>query len=660
MLRYKKYRHLWIPICTLGFFVGFAATAWSQPPCNNTPGARRFITTSPLPQATVGQSYLKQFQVSGTAGTVTYMKGDGSLPPGLSLSAGGMLSGIPTTTGNYIFEVLAKDNCLIPGPEGAPPTVGYSFGGGLFSLIVNQTKSCAPLQITSPSALSPATAGLNYSNQIQATGQAPITYEIISGSLPPGLAMTNAGRISGTSKMPGTYSFMVKAQDNCLPTRQTTTKTLSLAVGTAAPPRITSPSLLTPASVGQSYSTQIAASGITPMTYDIISGSLPKGLTISNAGRISGVPTTDGIYSFTVRVRDNSQPTPQTATKMFTIRVDISISGSVAPLAYSAPSGITTTQALTYTFTAPQAGSTTIVSMQGIFLVGGTQINANNTQISAGITAGRGTATETITVTPSVMKQALSMGSSQITYLRSFSNASGTVKISTYMEIRITSGASADLLITRMQLYFQNRQTVITIKRNDTTLKTYAEINYAGSGLLQGYWEVDGNFLSNVIQTITSGSAITIESPAPPVLPTFSSGSHRIRFVVTKPSQNISFPEISYYVSTEEPKTVEVKKLTPLILLFPNNNGVISYAPITFLWSTREAGVAIYLLEFFLKGEEKTLFSAYTKNPNYRLPEALLKTFFVPGKTYVWRVKGFDNVNNIAAESTQFTFTMGE
>jgi hypothetical protein len=651
MLRYKKYRHLWIPICTLAFFIGFAASAWSLPPCNN-PAAYRFITTSPLPQATVGQPYLKQFQVSGTVGTVTYVKGDGWLPPGLSLSTGGMISGIPTTTGNYNFEVIAKDNC-----QG--DVIGYSFSGGFFSLIVNQ-QSCAPLQITSPSALTPATAGLNYSNQIQATGRAPITYEIISGSLPPGLTMSNAGRISGTSKIQGAYSFIVRAQDNCLPTRQTTTKTLSLTVDTAAPPRITSPSLLSPASVGQSYSTQITASGLAPMTYDIISGLLPRGLTMSNAGRISGVPTTDGIYSFTVRVRDNSQPTPQTATKMFTLRVDISVSGSVTPLAYSAPSGITTTQALTYTFTAPQAGSTTMVSLQGIFLVGGTQINVNNTQISAGITGGRGTAVETITVLPSVMKQALSMGSSQITYFRLFKNASGTVKISTHMEIRITTGAAADLLITRMQLYFQNRQPVITIKRNDTMLKTYAEINYVGSGLLQGYWEVDGNFISNVIQTITSGSAITIESPAPPILPTFSSGSHRIRFVVTKPSQNISFPEISYYVSTEEPNTVEVKKPTPLSLFFPNNNGVISYAPITFLWTTREAGVATYLLEFFLKGEEKTLFSAYTKNPNYRLPEALLKTFFVPGKTYAWRVKGFDTVNNIAAESTQFTFTMGK
>jgi len=749
MLRHKKYRHLWIPICTLAFFIFFAASAWSLPPCNN-PIAYRFITTSPLPQATVGQSYLKQFQVVGTVGSVTYVKGDGSLPPGLSLSAGGMISGIPTTTGNYSFEVIAKDNC-----QG--DVIGFSFSGGFFSLIVNQ-KSCAPLQITSPSALTPATTGLSYSNQIQATGQAPITYEIISGSLPPGLSlgstgrisgtpttvgnynftvratdscspvpqtttkafsliitcppisitstsplpsgnigsayssqitasgttpitftitggslppglsMSNAGRISGTSKMSGTYTFVVRAQDNCLPTGQTTTKTLSLTMNPAPPPQITSPSSLPPALVGQSYTdaegreVQLTASGLAPMTYDIISGSLPPGLTISDSGRISGVPTTGDTYSFVVRVRDSRLPTQQAATKTLTIRVDIpiSVSGSVTPLAYSAPSDITTTQALTYTFTTTPAGNVTIVSTQGIFQVGGTQIYVNNTQISAGITAGRGMAMETLTILPSVMQKALSIGSSQITYTRSFSNASGTVKVNTSIEIRITTGAAADLMITGMQLYFQNHQPVVTIKRNDPALKTYADINYVGSGVLQGYWEVDGNLLSNVIQTITSGSAITIESPAPPILPTFSSGSHRIRFVVTKPSQNIPFPDISYYVSTEEPKTVEVKKLTPLNLLFPYNNGVVNYAPITFLWATREAGVATYFVEFYLKDKEKTLFSAYTKNPNYSLPETILTTFFSPGKTYLWKVKGFDTVNNVIGESALFTFTMGE
>jgi hypothetical protein len=287
--------------------------------------------------------------------------------------------------------------------------------------------------------------------------------------------------------------------------------------------------------------------------------------------------------------------------------------------------------------------------------VGSTVIGTVSTPVTTIIINKRGSATETLTVPPSVMQKAMAMGSSKMTYSRTF-----TGNVTTRVQINITTEAAADFRITRMQLYFQNRQPVITIKRNDTTLKTYAEINYVGSGLLQGYWEVDGNFLSNVIQTITSGTTVTIGSPTPPLLPTYSSGSHRIRFVVTKPSQDIPFPEIRYYVAAEEPKPAEVKKLTPLSLLFPHNKGVISYAPVTFLWATRETGIAAYFLEFYFKDEEKLLFSAYTKNPSYSLPETILKTFFSPGKTYAWKVKGFDTFNNVATESTLFTFTMGE
>ena len=635
-------------------------------PCNITPPAGNhpysinvscppisITSTSPLPSGNTGAAYSSQITASGTT-PITFTLTGGSLPPGLTMGSTGRISGTPTTVGNYNFTVRATDSCL-PVPQTTTKA---------FSLII--AISCPPISITSTSPLPSGNTGAAYSSQITASGATPITFTLTGGSLPPGLSLGSTGRISGTPTTAGNYNFTVRATDSCLPVPQTTTKTLSLTMNPAPPPppppQITSPSSLPPASVGQSYSTQLTATGLAPMTYDIISGSLPLGLTISDSGRISGVPTTGGTYSFVVRVRDSSLPTQQAATKTLTIRVDIpiSVSGSVTPLAYSAPSDITTTQALTYTFTTTPAGNVTIVSTQGIFQVGGTQIYVNNTQISAGITAGRGTAMETLTILPSVMQKAFSMGSSQITYTRSFSNDSGTVKVNTSIEIRITTGAAADLMITGMQLYFQNHQPVVTIKRNDPALKTYADINYVGSGVLQGYWEVDGNLLSNVIQTITSGSAITIESPAPPILPTFSSGSHRIRFVVTKPSQNIPFPDISYYVSTEEPKTVEVKKLTPLNLLFPYNNGVVNYAPITFLWATREAGVATYFVEFYLKDKEKTLFSAYTKNPNYSLPETILTTFFSPGKTYLWKVKGFDTVNNVIGESALFTFTMGE
>lgn len=114
-----------------------------------------------------------------------------------------------------------------------------------------------------------------------------------------------------------------------------------------------------------------------------------------------------------------------------------------------------------------------------------------------------------------------------------------------------TSGDAADLKINRINIYFSNDRPDITVKRN-YPLKVYAEIGYTGVGLLEGHWEVNEEFLTNVTKTISSGDRLIIESPEIPHVPTFVSGTHKIRFVVTNPSQIIPFPYAIYFVTMDE------------------------------------------------------------------------------------------------------------
>ena len=66
------------------------------------------------------------------------------------------------------------------------------------------------------------------------------------------------------------------------------------------------------------YSYTLSSSGgTTPYTYSTSSG-LPSGLTLSNAGLISGTPTQSGNYTFTITVTDN---TGNTASKTYTMTV---------------------------------------------------------------------------------------------------------------------------------------------------------------------------------------------------------------------------------------------------------------------------------------------------------------------------------------------------
>lgn len=74
------------------------------------------ITLSPsesnLPTGSVGVAYNQAFSASGGAAPYTYAVPEdsfSSFPDGLTLSADGVLSGMPTTTGSYYFSVKAED-----------------------------------------------------------------------------------------------------------------------------------------------------------------------------------------------------------------------------------------------------------------------------------------------------------------------------------------------------------------------------------------------------------------------------------------------------------------------------------------------------------------------------------------------------------------------
>ena len=81
----------------------------------------------------------------------------------------------------------------------------------------------------------------------------------------------------------------------------------------APTPVVVLTSSLPSATVGDSYSTTLTAYGGTPTySWEVVSGSLPSGLSLSPSGVISGTPTTATTCSFTVEVADSTTPTAET------------------------------------------------------------------------------------------------------------------------------------------------------------------------------------------------------------------------------------------------------------------------------------------------------------------------------------------------------------
>ena len=245
------------------------------------------ITLSPstLPNAIVGTAYSQTITASGGQGPYTFSVTSGSLPPGLTLSSTGTISGTPTSAGNFSFTVTAT------GSNGS--------GTGSLSYSLTVASSSTPLTL-SPSTLPSATVGTAYSQTITASGgQSPYTFSVTSGSLPPGLTLSSTGTISGTPTSAGNFSFTVTATGSN--GSGTGSLSYSLTVASSSTPLTLSPSTLPSATVGTAYSQTISASGgQSPYTFSVSFGSLLPGLTLSSTGTISGTPTTAGNFSFTI------------------------------------------------------------------------------------------------------------------------------------------------------------------------------------------------------------------------------------------------------------------------------------------------------------------------------------------------------------------------
>ncbi|WP_183407676.1 Ig domain-containing protein [Nocardioides marmoriginsengisoli] len=66
------------------------------------------ITTATLPQAKRNAYYSAPVKVAGGIGKVTWTIDEGALPPGLKLSASGVISGVPKQSGSWTFTVMAS------------------------------------------------------------------------------------------------------------------------------------------------------------------------------------------------------------------------------------------------------------------------------------------------------------------------------------------------------------------------------------------------------------------------------------------------------------------------------------------------------------------------------------------------------------------------
>ncbi|MET0785232.1 MAG: putative Ig domain-containing protein, partial [Paenisporosarcina sp.] len=122
-----------------------------------------------------------------------------------------------------------------------------------------------------------------------------------------GLSLSTSGVLSGTPTTPGSYSFTVTATNSTGSDPQAYSGTVTTAL---TAPTITTTTLNAMA-VSSLFSQTLASTGSPTITYAVTTGSLPAGLSLSSSGVLSGTPTTEGAYSFTVTASNSVGSDPQ-------------------------------------------------------------------------------------------------------------------------------------------------------------------------------------------------------------------------------------------------------------------------------------------------------------------------------------------------------------
>jgi gliding motility-associated-like protein len=234
-----------------------------------------------------------------------------------------------------------------------------------YNIIV--TKAGSAVIALTPATLTNPQIGAAYSTTLTSSGgTAPYSYTVTTGTLPTGLTLTSGGVLSGTPTASGTFNFTLKSTD-----ANSFTGSQAYTVITLIPVIAVNPASLPNGSMSTAYSQTITASGGTaPYSYTITAGSLPPGINLLS-GTLSGTPTADGDYNFTVSATDASTGTgsPFIGSKSYVVTItkqtqSITLATTASAI-YGTPDfdpGATSTSLLPVTYSTSDPAVATVIA----------------------------------------------------------------------------------------------------------------------------------------------------------------------------------------------------------------------------------------------------------------------------------------------------------
>ncbi|WP_031500830.1 Ig domain-containing protein [Bryobacter aggregatus] len=245
-----------------------------------------------MPQGVQGTAYSSSAVPSARSGgtpTFSWSIATGGLPPGLNLNSDGSIGGTPSASGSYTAGIRVTD---LSGAT-AVATV---------QIVILSSGSSGPVTITTTEIPSGVVDIAYPAFSFAASGGTGTGYhfDVSDGSLPAGLSLSSSGVLSGTPHVTGSFNVAIRAVDsgNNSAVRSYT----GLITSFTCPDNS--------AIVGQTYSSAATLGQFGAIVYSVVGGSLPTGLTLNSSnGYVTGTPTVEGLYTFTLRAGDVSSRT---------------------------------------------------------------------------------------------------------------------------------------------------------------------------------------------------------------------------------------------------------------------------------------------------------------------------------------------------------------
>jgi uncharacterized protein (TIGR03437 family) len=249
-----------------------------------------WVSTAILPPATTGVRYEVKLEARGGVPPIVFTKygNHPDLDEGLTLSPDGYIRGIPRRSGRNLFSVVLSDQRFLT----TNPSLTREF-----SLSITETEIFRLLTNPLPTAL----LGQAYAaNLAAAGGSQPYTFSLSAGSLPEGITLGPDGALRGLPTKSGQFPFSYRVRDSrdavLLGNATLNVQGTRLSLVSAALPT---------AQRDVPYEHTLQGSGGTgPYRFSVAGSGLPAGVSLSQAGLLSGTPTVAGEFPFRVQISD--------------------------------------------------------------------------------------------------------------------------------------------------------------------------------------------------------------------------------------------------------------------------------------------------------------------------------------------------------------------